>query len=161
MIAKQLSIIPSVEECKNFFDIAKANPRLRTHKILHKPGAYENAVINFMLKDTYMKPHLHPGEEKIEYIHLLKGELAMFYFENNGKISSVKLLSASKNDIEIVPAYKWHTYLMISDMVVTYETMNGYYDPKTWKTEAGWAPDEEDEKSRGYMRRLRLNLIKN
>ena len=156
-----IGIIPSVEESKKFFNIAKANSRLRSHKILHKTGAYKNAVLNFMLKDTYMKPHLHPGEEKIEHIYLLKGELDMFYFDDNGDVTSKKSLSASKNDLEIVPAYKWHTYLMISDTVITYETMNGIYDPNTWKLEANWAPNEQDEKSRIYMRNLRLNFVKN
>jgi hypothetical protein len=28
-----------------------------------------------------------------------------------------------------VPSFTWHTYIMLTDKVITYETMNGIYDP--------------------------------
>ena len=56
----------SYNEIENYFLKAKQSERKRFPKILHEKGDYNNRVINFVLEDSYMQPHLHPGEEKIE-----------------------------------------------------------------------------------------------
>ena len=56
----------SQSELENLLSEARNSPRRRYPKILHEKGDVLNRVINFMLDDTYMEPHLHPGFEKIE-----------------------------------------------------------------------------------------------
>lgn len=45
---------------------ARSSPRRRYPKLLHKPGDELNHVFNFIIRDSYMRPHMHPGDEKIE-----------------------------------------------------------------------------------------------
>jgi cupin fold WbuC family metalloprotein len=159
MINKKIRIpeLSSVEIVNNFEKAEKSNRR-RHPKILHKPGADFNQVFNFMKEDSYMQPHLHPGDEKIEKMYLIKGKFAVIFFDNKGKIkSSVLLEKGNKEEIEI-PAFVWHTYVMLSNEVICYETMMGKYEPETWKNTAKWAPPENTPKSLTYLYFLKAQV---
>jgi cupin fold WbuC family metalloprotein len=145
----------SDNEVHSAVKIAKESPRKRYHKILHEKGAVFNAVFNFMDKDSYMQPHLHPGDEKIEEIHVMEGILGMIFFEDDGAVSEYKLLGKGYNPMIAVPAFKYHTYVILSDYVVTYETMKGVYEPGTWKKMASWAPEEGSLYSMSYFSGLK------
>ena len=60
--------IPSLSdnEIERCYYEASKNHRKRYPKILHVNGDYNNRVFNFLIKDTYMQPHIHPSNEKIE-----------------------------------------------------------------------------------------------
>ena len=66
--------IPEISktEIRQCLQRAADSPRRRYPKIIHKPGAQFNQVFNFMMGDTYMQPHLHPSDEKIEKMYLLE-----------------------------------------------------------------------------------------
>ena len=136
--------------------IAKAilSERRRFPKILHNPGDEFNMVINFMMNDSYMQPHLHPGVEKIEKIYIIEGCLAVFFFNDHGEIINTTILK--KGDIEMiaVPAFMWHTYVMLTEYAITYETMLGKYDPQTWKNFFSIAPEENTIESIEYLKTL-------
>ena len=53
----------------------------------------------------------------------------------------------------------WHTYVMESEKVLIYETMEGVYDPNSWKELASWAPEENDPDSNDYISFLRKNRV--
>ena len=144
---------------KNMFEKAKESERKREAFVIHKKGDYHNKVFNFMLNGTYMQPHLHPGREKIEHIYVVVGEIIVFLFDDDGIIKSSNLLS--KTQIIEIPAYTFHTYLIMTDQVITYETMDGVYDPKTWKKMAAWAPEENTKKALIYKSGLYDNINKN
>lgn len=150
--------VPSLTNAEReyFLDKAAISPRRRFPKILHQPGDELNRVVNFMKMDTYMIPHLHPGVEKIEHIHLLSGKFAVFFFNDDGAVDDIKIVS-EQDRIKVikVPAFRWHTYLMLSESVVSYETMMGRYYPQTWKSNAVWAPSEDSSESRDYLKYLR------
>ena len=149
----------SHEDITYFFNAANNSVRRRAHKIMHAPGDYHNAVYNFMLKDSYMMPHLHPGEEKIEHIHVLIGELLMLFFDDTGAITSYKHLSASDDNLVVVPSYTWHTYIIQSERVLTYETMDGIYHPDTWKRNAPWAVEEGAKESASFFLNLKRQAL--
>lgn len=134
---------------------ADASTRRRYPKILHKPGAEFNEVFNFMMNDSYMQPHLHPGEEKIEKIYLIQGSLATLFFDDNGNIIKCTLLEKGKVEMIEVPAFTWHTYVIMSDFAITYETMMGKYDPQTWKDFFTIAPVEGSLESLVYLNKLK------
>ena len=141
----------SQSELENLLSEARNSPRHRYPKILHEKGDVLNRVINFMLDNTYMEPHLHPGIEKIEDIYLLEGKLSVIEFDEVGKIEKTTILDkGDKRHIQI-PAFTWHTYVVLSDYAVTYETMMGQYDPKTWKNFSDWAPKEGLQESEDYL----------
>ena len=135
--------------------LAKKSKRHRYAHILHKDGAEFNKVFNIMQHNSYMHPHLHPSAEKIEEIHLLKGSVCFFFFDDYGNVIEKIHLEAEKENFISVPAFNWHTYVITSEIALTYETMMGKYDPKTWKKLANWAPDEQSGKSMQYLKKLK------
>ena len=157
MISNKLPQL-SKKEIKEYFDLAQNSERRRVCKILHKKGDYFNEVFNFVLSDSYMHPHLHPGNEKIEKMYLVEGSFALIIFDNEGKIIESIIFEKGKKEFIAVPAFTWHTYIMLTDKVVIYETMEGSYEPSTWKTLASWAPEESSHLSFSYIKSLRKYL---
>jgi cupin fold WbuC family metalloprotein len=155
-------IIPVLteQERKEGIQQADASARRRYPKILHQPGAEFNEVFNFMMNDSYMQPHLHPGDEKIEMIYLVQGKVAVLFFDDNGSVTKYTLLEKEGFDMIAVPAFTWHTYVMLSDSVITYETMMGKYEPQTWKEFFQIAPSEDSAESAPYLRSLKEKVSK-
>ena len=153
-------IIPSLleNEISYHFALANSSIRKRTPKILHKKGDYLNKVINFVLFDSYMHPHLHPGEEKIEKMYLIDGSFALILFNDKGDIDETIILEKGKKESFEVPAFTWHTYAMLTDKVIIYETMEGIYNPNTWKRLASWAPEESSQQSLLYLESLKKHI---
>ena len=145
----------SSEEVSQHFIEAEQSPRKRFPKILHNQGDYNNKVINFVLADSYMQPHLHPGEEKIEKMYLLDGSFALITFDDEGEITNTLVLAKGKRESIDVPAFTWHTYVMLTKEVIIYETMKGVYNPTTWKKMASWAPLENTKDSLSYLNDLK------
>ena len=139
-----------------YFNRAINSGRNRFAMVLHKQGDYSNRVVNFMISGTYMKPHEHEGSHRSEYIKLLDGEIKIIYFDSTGKVTSTHLLSMKDDGLReiIVPPNQFHTYVVTSDRAVTYETMDGIYDPITWKNLAMWAPEESSIEAGDYQKSL-------
>jgi len=146
------------EEINSYFENATNSNRKRSHKILHDPGDYLNKVFNFVLEDSYMTPHMHPSSEKVEHMYLVSGEFALIYFDDCGEISDSYLLRAGLQEKIQVKPYAWHTYVMLSDKTIIYETMEGVYHPETWKKMAPWAPVENSQDAMTYLQALKDNV---
>lgn len=155
------SAIPqlSEREIEEGLSQARSSSRHRYPKLLHKPGDEFNRVFNFITRGSYMQPHLHPGEEKIEDIYIVEGKMATIFFDDQGVVRNVVLLEKGGLEYVKVPAFAWHTYVMLTDEVVTYETMMGRYDPLTWKQFAVWAPAENSPESLSYLSTLKSIAI--
>lgn len=142
---------------ENQFKLAEESTRKRSNITIHNKGDYVNKVYNFILQDSYMQPHLHPGHNKIEEIECVEGKLVIVYFTEDGKIKNYELCEVG---IKIkVPAFKWHTYVMLSEKVITYETMDTVYHPATWKVMAPWAPKEESREAQSYLQKIRNGYV--
>jgi cupin fold WbuC family metalloprotein len=153
--------IPTINssELKEGVEKANASERRRFPKILHNPGDEFNRVINFMMKDSYMQPHLHPGVEKIEKIYILEGRIAVFFFNDIGEIIKITILEKGGIEMIAVPAFTWHTYAILTEYAITYETMMGKYDPQTWKDFFTIAPPENTEESIDFLKKLQLKAF--
>ncbi len=149
--------VPNLEDndIKVNIEKAKKSKRLRHPLILHKKGDKFNQVFNFILKNSYMKPHLHPGTVRTEKMHLIKGSFELLIFDDNGEIIERDLIASDKKDYVEVPPFTWHTYVMKSETTIIYETMMGIYHPNTWKKLAPWAPDEDSLEANSYLNKLR------
>jgi len=157
MNTEQLPKLSSEEVSQHFIE-AEQSPRKRFPKILHNQGDYNNKVINFVLADSYMQPHLHPGEEKIEKMCLLDGSFALITFDDEGEITNTLVLAKGKRESIDVPAFTWHTYVMLTKEVIIYETMEGVYNPTTWKKMASWAPLENTSDAATYLEMLKKKV---
>ncbi|CAN6134435.1 MAG: WbuC family cupin fold metalloprotein [Sulfuritalea sp.] len=147
------------QEIQDCLKRADSSEKRRHPKLLHSVGDEFNSVFNFMLQDSYMQPHLHPGEEKIERIHLIRGKVAALFFDDQGMVKKCTVLEKGGIELIEVPAFTWHTYVMLTDYAVTYETMMGVYEPKTWKTFADWAPIEGGNACYEYLDFLRSKCV--
>ena len=67
----------------------------------------------------------------------------------------VVMLERGQVEFVEIPAFTWHTYVMLSEHAVTYETMMGKYEPDTWKSSAAWAPPEGSAESVPYLAALK------
>ena len=69
------------------------------------------------------------------------------------------ILEKSPNNHIKIPAFAWHTYVALSEYTISYETMNGVYDPATWKELARWAPAENTPESTAYLISLKKEAM--
>lgn len=141
-------------------NLAKKSLRKRYPRILHNQGDEFNRVFNFMMSDSYMQPHLHPGLEKIEKIYIVEGQVATIFFDENGKIIQCNKLEIGGQEMISVPPYTWHTYVILSEYAITYETMMGKYDPQTWKNFFEITPAENSTEQDDYLSNLKLDVDK-
>jgi cupin fold WbuC family metalloprotein len=149
----------SSDEVSLYFSVAKNSERCRSPKIMHKQGDYHNRVFNFILEDSYMHPHLHPSEEKIEKMFLLDGSFALITFDDDGEVTNTYVLAKDGRESIDVPAFTWHTYVMLTKEVIVFETMEGVYNPSTWKKMAPWAPSENTLEAPTYLEILKSKVV--
>lgn len=149
----------SSDEIVQYFSVAKSSERRRSPKILHKQGDYHNRVFNFILADSYMHPHLHPSEEKVEKMYLLEGSFALITFDDDGEVTNTYVLAKGTRESIDVPAFTWHTYVMLTKEVIVFETMEGVYNPSTWKEMASWAPSENTPDAPAYLEMLKSKVV--
>jgi cupin fold WbuC family metalloprotein len=133
---------------------ALISPRRRAHKVMHKSRSYHNEVFCGLLRGTYMRPHLHGSDEKIEYIYILDGKLGVVFFDKDGKANDWRVLDSEVYPLVRIPAFTWHTYIPLSDFVLTFETMDGIYEPSTWKDFPAWAPEEGTAEALVFAKQL-------
>ena len=145
----------SAEVVTDQFENASRSPRKRYPKILHKQGDYLNKVFNFIYAESYMHPHLHPSEEKNEKMYLVEGAFGLITFSNKGEIVGTTVMEKGGQEFIEVSAFTWHTYVMLTKKAIIYETMEGVYDPSTWKTMASWAPVEDSPEAMPYLDMLK------
>ena len=150
----------SIQEITEGIKLADSSSRRRYPKILHNSGDEFNRVVNFMMTDSYMQPHMHSGEGKIEKIYIIEGSVATFFFDDFGTIIQCNLLEKGRQEMISVPAFTWHTYVIISDYAITYETMMGKYDPHTWKDFFIKTPSENSTESVSFLKKLKLEVLK-
>ena len=149
----------SSDEVSLYFSVAKNSERCRSPKIIHKQGDYHNRVFNFILEESYMHPHLHPSEEKIEKMYLLDGSFALITFDDDGEVTNTYVLAKDGRESIDVPAFTWHTYVMLTKEVIVFETMEGVYNPSTWKKMAPWAPSENTLEAPAYLEMLKSKVV--
>lgn len=149
--------IPQLSEQEIQDGLLKAGSSIRHRhpNILHNPGDEFNRVVNFIKHDSYMQTHLHPGIEKIEKIYIIQGKIAILFFNDQGVVKKCSVIEEGGLEMIEVPAFTWHTYVMLSEFALTYETMMGIYDPKNWKEFAEFAPPENSSESISYLSKLK------
>ena len=87
-------------------------------------------------------------------MYLVRGSFALVIFNNDGDIKNIHILEKDKKEFVSVPAFTWHTYVMLTNEVIIYEEMEGFYNPDTWKKMAKWAPNENTPEAITYLHDL-------
>ncbi len=142
----------------NLFDdlveLARTSPRLRTNHNFHR-NMDENPhrFLNVMLRGTYVAPHRHLNPPKSESFIVLRGEIAFFTLDEEGRVVSATVLGQDPVGIDIQPGI-WHTLVVLSDYAVCFEVKPSPYSASNDKDFAVWAPREGEPGTAAYLQSL-------
>jgi len=139
---------------------AKKSPRKRKNYNFH--SALEdpiNRMLNALEPDTYTHPHKHENPDKREIFIVLRGRVAVFFFDDIGKITETIILSKENGvyGVEVSPG-EWHSILCLEQGSVVYEIKDGPYEAHNDKIFASWAPVEGSSEVDDYLRFLRKEV---
>lgn len=105
---------------------AAESPRLRANFCLHKsPDDKVQKMINILLPGTEMPIHCHHNSD--ETLVVLRGEITIVYFDNDGVETERFSLNNSMPAIDI-PKNQWHN-IVLTEPVVLLEIKEGPYRP--------------------------------
>jgi cupin fold WbuC family metalloprotein len=128
---------------------ALSNPRARINYNIHSD--YTEAVqrfLNVIAYASYVRPHHHNQENAWEGIIILRGELSVFQFDNEGSILERKELSENGPVLGIeLDATAPHCITALSEFAVIFEYKQGPYAIENDKIFQQWAPAEQDEQA--------------
>lgn len=133
---------------------ARRSPRLRTNHNFHASMEDNpHRFLNAMIRGTYIAPHRHLDPPKAESFLVLQGEIALFTFDDAGRIASTHVLGRDVLGVDLVPGV-WHTMTPLTPHAICYEVKPGPYLANNDKDFAPWAPREGDPNVRAYLEAL-------
>lgn len=144
-------------------DVARSVPRLRTNHNFHLgPEDVSHRFLNVLARGTYVPPHRHVAPPKSESFVVLRGELAFFLFDDDGRVREVVRLAdatqrGAAHGIDLLPGV-WHALTALSETAVCFEVKPGPYAPSGDKELAPWAPPEGDPRAAAYLAELLAHL---
>ena len=104
---------------------------------------------------SYVQPHIHP-EKLTESYHIMKGELLVIFFNDDGSIKSKVTMTPEGTSILRMNKPVWHSIISISDHSIYHETLTGPFNKDLVVEYASWAP-KENENFREYREGLKSN----
>ena len=139
--------------------LAVQAPRGRINHNFHPDLASNpHRFLNAWTRGSYASPHRHLVVPKPESFIVLRGELALFVFDDEGNVQQHHVLGRSGLiGIDLAPGV-WHTLAAVTATAICYEVKAGPYDAATDKEFAQWAPSEGAPDAPQYLQRL-LRLI--
>jgi cupin fold WbuC family metalloprotein len=131
-------------------------PRQRKNYNFHTSDAdLLQRMLNAFEPGTYVRPHRHTTPPKREVFLVLRGCVAMVFFNNKGDVVDSVVLNASKGVFGVeVEVGEWHSVVSLQQGSVVYELKDGPYEPSTDKDFASWAPAEGSDGCADYLARL-------
>jgi len=115
-------------------------------------------MLNAIEPGSYVQPHKHENPDKREVFLLLKGKLAVVFFNNDGAVTEHIILDNRENFGVEIPPSVWHTIIALETGTVVYEIKDGPYSPADDKNFASWAPRERDKNCTAYLKSVMLKL---
>jgi cupin fold WbuC family metalloprotein len=131
---------------------ALTSPRGRINHNFHPDMASNpHRFLNAWTRGSYAAPHRHLAVPKPESFIVLRGELALFVFDDAGAVTERHILGRNGIvGIDLAPGL-WHTVTALTETAVCFEVKAGPYDAATDKEFAPWAPREGDPGAAAYL----------
>jgi cupin fold WbuC family metalloprotein len=142
----------------------KQNQRICLHK---GPGELFHSMVVCEHCGFYFPPHRHvtPAKEleslnipaKAEGLHIIRGDLAVFIFDDNGYVIERCVLAHHSDPfLTLIPAGAWHFTTPVSKLVVYHESKPGPFLGNADREFAPWAParDAKEEEISNYVAAL-------
>lgn len=145
---------------------AKINPRRRKHLNLHDSHSEKcQKVINAIDMASYIAPHRHALDPKVETLVALNGSFALFTFDDGGCVTEVIKLEMPRINSKSIACFgldifpdTWHTVIALVPNSILLEIKEGPFFPDSAKEIAPWAPDEGSKDAFNYLRLLREKI---
>ena len=118
----------------------RCNARICLHT---SPDANFHEMIIMEYRGKYFRPHKHL--KKGESCHIIEGEVAMFAFDNVGKVTHARIAGRNGNLICRVGIDQWHTVIPITEYAIYHESKPGPFLGPSDSIYPDWAPDGTDE----------------
>jgi cupin fold WbuC family metalloprotein len=138
---------------------ARTAPRGRINHNFHPDMASNpHRFLNAWTRGSYGAPHRHLLVPKPESFVVLRGEMALFVFDDAGKVVERHVLGRNGLvGIDVAPGV-WHTLACVSETSICFEVKAGPYEAATDKEFAPWAPREGDPAAAAYLAELLRSL---
>lgn len=139
---------------------AEASTRLRQHRNIHKEYADPcQRLFNAIGIGSYIRPHRHLLDPKVEDLFAVKGMFALVVFDDAGNPSNVVKFGTERFGDDIAPGVElspgtWHTVVALTEAAVLLELKGGPFNPNAAKELASWAPEEGTPQALDYMKAL-------
>lgn len=135
---------------------AQASPRRRVNLNWHaKLDEPVQRLFIAIEPGSYVRPHCHTEANKWEFFLVLRGELALLLFDDEGEvIKRLPVTSGGTVQGFELPQGAWHTVIATQPGSVFLEVKQGPYAPVSDKDFAPWSPAEGEERSEAISRWL-------
>lgn len=135
---------------------ARENPRQRKNRNFHQgDAAVAHRLLNAIEPGSYLAPHRHLDANKDETIVVLRGRLAVFFFDDDGNVRQTVALSPLGAVCGVnIPHGEYHTVLALDPGTVMLEAKAGPYRPLAEAERAHWAPAEGEAEALAYAQML-------
>jgi cupin fold WbuC family metalloprotein len=153
--AEALTLI-SEERVRDAIDFSRSSPRRRVIAPFHKHDDDSlHRMLNAVQPDSYIRPHRHLDPPKAEGWVLLRGSLAFFTFDDDGRVRDCLRVAAGGDPFGVdLAAGIYHAFIALEPDTVIYEVKPGPYTAASDKSFAPWSPAEGSAQAATYMRDL-------
>ena len=140
---------------------ACANVRRRKHHNFHAGDtALAHRLLNAIEPDSYVAPHRHLDAEKDETMIVLRGQLGIVIFADDGSVVETHRLEVGGSCGITIPHGVFHAVLALQQGTVIFESKAGPYLPLTATEKAAWAPGEGEPGCETYARWLLTRFLR-
>ncbi|ATB30237.1 WbuC family cupin fold metalloprotein [Melittangium boletus] len=155
-------VILSRSQVDEAAEASRASPRQRIILPLHKHESEGlQRMLNVVQPDSYVRPHRHLDPPRSESWVVLRGAVAFFTFEEDGRVRDCVRLEAGgeRFGVDLGPG-PFHGLVALVPDTVLFEAKNGPYSLANDKSFAPWAPEEGAPEARDYLHHLRAEFLR-
>jgi len=136
---------------------AGENPRRRRNLNIHPTDDFCcHRLFNAIEPDSYIRPHRHLDPVKSETFVIVRGELGVLTFDDQGNVLEKVLLAAGGPVVALdVPHGIFHTAVSLAAGTIFFEAKAGPYLPLSEAETAGWAPADSSSGAIRYLADLK------
>lgn len=136
---------------------ARVSPRARQHLNLHSDYSDPcQRFLNAILSHSYIRPHRHASDPKVETLFVLRGRIGVLTFDDAGAVKTTAILSPQDGTLGAeLASGTWHTAIALSSCAIMLEMKAGPFSPDAAKDMASWAPADDSLEASSYLEYLR------
>ena len=147
-------------------EAAHRSPRRRQSLTLHlTPDEACQRLFNAIDVDSYVRPHRHQLDPKLETLIAIRGRFVLVTFTEDGEVDEVVHFHTEKHETNVdsgvgieIPAGTWHTIIAIEPKSILLEIKAGPFTIELSKEFAPWAPPEESPEGQAYLLALKKRI---